>query len=85
MTRLALLLITLAFAACGNDRYAAEREQVERLMPGADEVRCSGESPRAVDCKGTLKGRSLFCEFRYEEGGGLMPAYSGTSSCWTER
>ena len=35
--------------------------------------------------RATLKGRPVFCEFRYEEGGGEMPAYSGTSSCWTER
>ena len=76
----------LAFAACGgSDRYADERAQVEQLMPGADEVRCSGEPRRAVDCKGELKGRLVFCQFRYEEGGGLMPAYGGTGSCWSDR
>ena len=81
MTRFALVLLALTIVACGDDRYAAERARVEQLVPGADEVRCS-ESPRAVDCKGTLKGRPLFCAFRYEEGG---RAYSGSSSCWTER
>ena len=78
-------MLALAPAACGDDRYAAEREQVEQLVPGADEVRCSGEPRRAVECKGELKGRPVFCEFHYEEAGGLMPAYSGTSSCWSDR
>ena len=54
-------------------------------MSGADEVRCSGEPRRAVDCKGEVKGRLVFCEFRYEEGGGLMPAYGGTGGCWSDR
>jgi hypothetical protein len=84
MSRLVTIL-ALALAACGSDRYAAEREQVEKLMPGAGEVRCSGEPQRAVDCRGTLKGREVSCEFRYDESGGRTTAYSGTSSCWAER
>jgi hypothetical protein len=83
LTRVTPVLIALA--ACGDDRYAAEREQVEQLVPGADEVRCSGEPRRAVECKGELKGRLVFCELRSEEGGGRTPAYSETSSCWSDR
>jgi hypothetical protein len=83
--RLAALIVALAITACGSDRYAAEREQVEKLMPGADEVRCSGEPRRAVDCRATLKGREVSCEFRYDESEGRTRAYSGVSSCWTER
>jgi hypothetical protein len=80
-----VIVLALALAACGSDRYAAEREQAEKLMPGVDEVRCSGEPRRAVDCRATLKGREVSCEFRYEESDGRMPAYSATSACWTER
>ena len=83
MTRLALVLIALALAACGEDRFAQEREQVKELMPGADEIRCTGEPREAVDCQASLKGKPLSCEFRYDEP--KRGSYGGTGSCWTER
>jgi hypothetical protein len=85
VTRPAPLIIALAVAACGSDRYAAERAQAEKLMPGVDELRCSGEPGRAVDCKGTRKGRQVLCEFWYQESEGRTRAYSGVNSCWTDR
>ena len=85
MRRIAVVVVVLALTACGDDPYATERDQVKELIPGAEEVRCSGESPRAVDCRASLKGHAWFCEFRYDEAGGRMPAYSGVSSCWTDR
>jgi hypothetical protein len=78
------LVLALAFAACGEDRFAAERGQVEELMPNAEDVRCTGEPRRAVECEGTLNGNPLSCEFRYEESAGRSPAYSGSSGCWSE-
>jgi hypothetical protein len=81
MARLVMIL-ALVLVACGDDRYAAEREQAERLMPGIDELRCSGEPRRAVECRATLKGRPVYCEFRDDERG---DRYSSTSSCWTGR
>jgi hypothetical protein len=77
------LVVALALAACGDDRYAAEREQAEMLLPGVDELRCSGEPRRAVDCRGSLKGRAVVCEFRRDEP--VDGSYGGTGSCWTER
>ena len=76
------MIVALALAGCGSDRYAAEREQVEKLMPDAEDVECSGEPRKAVDCEGTLDGRPMYCEFRFQENGG---AYSGSSSCWSDR
>ena len=85
MTRLAPLILALAFAACGgSDRYADERAQVEKLAPDAEDVSCTGEPGRAVECEGAVDGEPLFCEFRFAESGDGA-AYSGTSSCWSER
>ncbi len=78
------VLLALVLAACGSDRYASERGTVEELMPDAEDVTCSGEPRRAVDCEGELDGRRMFCEFRVDEAEGRNPAYSGTSSCWTD-
>jgi hypothetical protein len=77
-----LVVVVLVVAGCGEDRFAAERERAERLLPGIDELRCSGEPGRAVDCKGSLKGREAFCEFRYEGDGAR--ATSETHACWSE-
>jgi hypothetical protein len=82
VTRIVAVILALALAGCGSDRYATEREQIEKLAPGAEDVECRGESPRAVECEGTLEGRALHCEFRFWEGG---DAYSGSSSCWSDR
>jgi hypothetical protein len=82
VTRTVAVIVAFALAGCGSDRYAAEKEQVEKLTPGAEDVECSGEPGRAVDCEGTLDGHPLFCEFRVS---GDDREYSGSSACWSDR
>jgi hypothetical protein len=84
VTRTAAVIVALALAGCGSDRYAAERDKVEQLVPGAEDVECAGEPRTSVSCEGTLDGRPLHCEFRFVESGDAR-AYSGSHSCWQDR
>jgi hypothetical protein len=49
-----------------------------KLVPGSDELRCSGKTRRVVDCEGAWKGHQVLCEFRYVND-------ESSLSCWSER